>query len=110
MVSLNNLIVRAQRVGRNAADLAHDIPGDPRSTGGDAHLPGEDAARLILAAYRSFGIEETKAVVRGYQAGYNTRAAEHGDFGVRWIDLKVGISWALPGATEDEQRTISAAL
>lgn len=108
--SLNSLIVRAQQTGRLAAGLAHDAEGTPASTVDDAHHPGGDTGRLALEAYRAFGIEELKAVLRGYQAGYNARASELGDYVVRWSEIKNGISWALPGATDEEVRSIKAAL
>lgn len=110
MTSLNHLIVRAQRVGQHAADLAHHVDGDLAATGDDAQHPGEDTCRLALEAYRSFGLKEANAVIRGYQAGYNARASELGDFVVRWIEIKNGISWALHGVTEEETRNILAAL
>lgn len=108
--SLNSLIVRAQQAGQLAASLAHDAEGTSASTMGDAHHPGDDTGRLVLEAYRAFGAEELKAVLRGYQAGYNARASELGDYVVRWIEIKNGINWALPGATDEEARSIKAAL
>lgn len=110
MISLNKLIVRAQCVGQHAADLAHNADRDLVSTVDYAQPPGDDTGRLTLDAYRVFGTEEVKAVLLGYQAGYNARASELGDYVVRWIEIKNGISWALPGATEEEARNIVAAL
>lgn len=110
MQPLNRLIVRAQRVGQHAADLAHGAEGAPASTMGDTHHPGDDTGRLVLEAYRSYGGEEVKAVVRAYQAGYNARAGELGDYVARWIEIKNGIIHALPGACEAEQQAILAAL
>jgi hypothetical protein len=108
--SLNALIVRAQQAGRQAADLDHGANDQPASGAGEAHHPGDDTGRLVLQAYRSFGAEEMKAVVRGYQAGYNARAAELGNLSVGWIEIRNGMRWALPGATGDETRSIVAAL
>jgi hypothetical protein len=110
MQPLNRLIVRAQRVGQHAADLAHGPEGAPASTMGDAHHPGDDTGRLVLEAYRTYGVEEVKAVLRGYQAGYNARASELGDYVARWIEIKNGITYALPGASEAEHQAILAAL
>lgn len=111
MSSINNLIVRAEKVGRYAADLAHELhQGAAVLAGGNAHHPGDDTGRLILEAYRTHGTEEMKSVVRGYQAGYNTRAQELGTDHVRWVQIKNGIGWALPGATEAEKVAIPAAL
>lgn len=110
MTSLNHLIVRAQRVGQHAADLAHDADVDRVSTWGDDHHPGGDVGWLVLEAYRAFGVEEAKTVLRGYQASYNGRAGELGDFVVRWIEIKNGMGWTLPGVTEEEARNIVAAL
>lgn len=110
MPSLNQLIVRAQQVGRYAADLAHDADGDPASTVSDAHHPGDDAGRLVLEAYRCYGVEEMRAVVRGYQGGYNAAAADLGDYVMRWPQIVASIGWALPGATEEEAAAITTAL
>lgn len=110
MSSLNNLIVRAQEVGQYAADLAHASEGAPASTVGDAHHPGDDTGRLVLEAYRTYGAEEMLAVVRGYQGGYNARAADFGDYVVRWPEIANGIEWALPGATDEEARAIIEAI
>lgn len=111
MKSLNELIVRAQHVGQCAADLAHEAGEEgPASTVGDAHHPGDDTGRLVLAAYRGYGVEEMRAVVRGYQGGYNAAAADLGDYVVRWPQIVAGIGWALPGATEDEAAAITTAL
>lgn len=104
MISLNHLIVRAQRAGQHTAELAHHADMGLASTKDDAHHLGGDIGHLALIAYRTFGLEEAKAIMRGYQAGYNARASELGDFVVRWIDLKNGISRTLPGATEEESR------
>lgn len=107
MKPLNELIVRAQRVGQYAAELAHDAGEEgPASTVGDAHHPGDDTGRLVLEAYRGYGVETVPAVVRGYQGGYNARAADFGDTVVRWPEIARGIAWALPGATENEARLI----
>lgn len=110
MTSLNHLIVRAQCVGQHVADLAHDADVDLASTVGDAHHPGGNAGPLVLEAYRAFGVEEMKAVLRGYQAGYNARAGELGDFVVRWIEIKNGIGRALPVVAEEEAQDIVTAL
>lgn len=110
MQSLNRLIVQAQRAGRHAADLAHDAQENPASTVGEAHHPGDDTGRLVLAAYRRYGVEEMRAVVRGYQAGYNGRAADLGVYVVRRPEIKAGIGGALGGATAAEARDIPAAL
>jgi hypothetical protein len=108
--SLNALIVRAERAGRHAADLAHGAGGQPATGGGEARHPGDGAGRLVLEAYRSFGVGEMRAVVRHYQAGYNARAGELGDLVVRWVEIRNGMRRALPGATGDEARDIVAAL
>lgn len=111
MSSINNLIVRAEKVGRYAADLAHELhKGAAVIAVGNAHHPGDDTGRLVLEAYRNHGAEEMKSVIKGYQAGYNARAQELGDDHVRWVQIKNGIGWALPGATETEQAAIPAAL
>lgn len=111
MSSINHLIVRAEGVGRYAADLAHELrEGVAVSPGSNAHHPGDDTGRLALDAYRNHGAEEMKSVVKGYQAGYNARAQELGDDHVRWVQIKNGIGWALPGATDAEQAAIPAAL
>lgn len=111
MQSLNQLIVRAQRVGEYAAKLAHNAGDEgPASTVGDAHHPGDDTGSLVLEALRNYGIETVPAVVRGYQGGYNARAADFGDTIVRWPEIARGIEWALPGATENEARMIITAI
>lgn len=104
---LNQLIVRAQRVGQYAADQANAIS---KSFEGDAHHPGDDTGRLVLEAYRTYGAEDMRAVVRAYQGGYNARAADLGDYVIRWPQIKAGIHWALPGATDQELIEIPAAL
>lgn len=84
MSSINNLIVRAEKVGRFAADLAHELhKGVAVSPNSNAHHPGDDTGRLALDAYRNHGAEEMKSVVKGYQAGYNARAQELGSDHVR---------------------------
>lgn len=111
MSSINNLIVRAEKVGRYAADLAHELrKGVAISPGSNAHHPGDDTGRLVLDAYRNHGAVEMKSVVKGYQSGYNARAQELGDDHVRWVQIKNGIGWALPGATDAELAAIPAAL
>lgn len=111
MSSINNLIVRAEKVGRYAADLAHELrEGVAVSPGSNTHHPGDETGRLVLDAYRNHGVEEMKSVVKGYQAGYNSRAQELGVDHVRWVQIQNGIGWALPGATEAEQEAIPAAL
>lgn len=109
MSSINNLIVRAEKVGRYAADLAHDgshaLPPTDK-----AHHPGDDTGRLALEAFRNHGIEEMKSVIIGYQRGYNARAQELGDVAVRWAQIRKGIAWALPGATKDEEEAIKAGM
>jgi hypothetical protein len=109
--SLNNLIVRAEKGGRYAADLAHELRmGVAVAPGSNEHHPGDDTGRLVLEAYRNHGAEEMKSVIKGYQAGYNARAQELGGDHVRWVQIKNGIGRALPGATEAEQAAIPAAL
>lgn len=111
MSSINNLIVRAEKVGSHAAEAAHSIySGLPVQPGSNAHHPGDDTGRLVLDAYRNHGAEEMKAVVKGYQAGYNAKAAELGDTAVRWIQIKNGIGWALNGATDEELTAIASAM
>lgn len=111
MSAINNLIVRAEQVGRYAADLAHELhQGVCITPNGNAHHPGDDTGRLVLEAYRDHGAEEMKSVVRGYQTGYNARAQELGTDHVRWIQITNGIHWALPGATDAELAEIPAAL
>jgi hypothetical protein len=111
MSSINHLIVRAEKVGRCAADLTHDLrEGVAVSPGSNAHHPGDDTGRLVLDTYRNHGAEEMKSVVKGYQAGYNAWVHELGGDHVRWVQIKNGIGWALPGATEAEQAAIPAAL
>ncbi|MGO1230549.1 hypothetical protein [Glutamicibacter arilaitensis] len=109
MGSINNLIVRAEKVGRYAADLAHD--GSQAFPPTDkAHHPGDDTGRLVLEAFRNYGIEEMNSVIVGYQRGYNARAQELGDSAVRWVQIRNGIGWALPGATEAEEEAIKAGM
>jgi hypothetical protein len=111
MSSINNLIVRAEEVGRYAADLAHELrEGVVVAPEHNAHQPGNDTGHLVLEAYRNHGAEEMRSVVKGYQSGYNARAQELGDDHVRWVQIKNGIGRALPGATETEQAAIPAAL
>lgn len=104
---LNQLIVRAQNVGQYASDQAHALS---KSVEGGAHHPGDDTGRLVLEAYRTYGAEDMRAVVRAYQGGYNARAADLGDYVIRWPQIKAGIHWALPGATDQELIEIPAAL
>lgn len=111
MSSINNLIVRAEKVGRYAADLAHQLNKSVLvSPDSNAHHLGDDAGRLVLEAYRTYGAEEMKSVVRGYQVGYNARARELGTENVRLIQIKNGLRQALPGATDAELTDIPAAL
>lgn len=111
MSSINNLIVRAQEIGSYAADSKHALQEDTAAvTEGNAHHPGDDTGRLVLDAYRNHCLEEMKAVVKGYQTGFNTRAQELGDTQVRWVQIKNGMAWALPGATDEELAAIPAAL
>ncbi|WP_159554330.1 hypothetical protein [Citricoccus sp. K5] len=69
-------------------------------------FPPRHVGQLALEACRTFDTGELKAVLRGYQAGYNARASELGDYVVRWIEIKYGIN----GAAEEEARIILAAL
>lgn len=105
MSSVNNLIVRAEKVGRYAADLAHELRmGVAVSPGSNAHHPRDDTGRLALDAYRTHGAEEMKSVIKAYQAGYNARAQELGNVHVRWVQLKNGIGWDCPGPPRQSTR------
>lgn len=103
MNSLNDLIVRAENVGHYAASLAPmnslSLPEDDPTVSS-----GENLGTLAVAAYRIYGIQEMKAVIRGYQFGYNKNAQERGNLNIRWTQIREHLYWAIPGATETETR------
>lgn len=110
MKSINNLIMRAEIEGGGAAFWAHVLPGIVPVSQDNDHNPGDETGRLVVEAYRNHGVEGMKSVVKGYQAGYNAEAKALGGTVIRWVQIKNGIGWALPGATETEQAAILAAL
>ncbi|CBT77240.1 hypothetical protein AARI_30380 [Glutamicibacter arilaitensis Re117] len=104
MRSSYELITKAQNIGRYAADLAHD--GSVADLSTSAHHPGDDTGRVVLEAYRKFGATSVRDVLEAYQSGYNNKAADLGDPVVRMIQIKNGIHYALPGATDEEIKAI----
>ena len=111
MNSQNNSISKAQGIGRYAAEQAQaSSKGAAVNAGTNSHHPGDDTGKLVLDAFRTEGAEGMKAVVKGYQEGYNARAAELGTESVSWDQIKNGIGWALPGATDEEEAAIPAAM
>lgn len=109
MSSSNDLIVKARNIGKYAADSAH-VTGGTSTISTDTHHPGDDTGRLVLAAYREFGSSAVRPIVEAYQGGYNNQAAEHGDPVIRMAQIKNGIGYALPDATDAEIEDIAAAL
>ena len=104
MKSSYELITKAQNIGRYAADLAHD--GSAADLSPSAHHPGDDTGRVVLEALRKFGATSVRDVLEAYQSGYNNKAADLGDPVVRMIQIKNGIHYALPGATDEEIQAI----
>ncbi|MHA7306638.1 hypothetical protein ACX80E_15585 [Arthrobacter sp. TMN-49] len=109
MSAIVNFIVQAEKIGQYAVNNAHGC-GYAFEPGSDAHHPGDDIGRLVLDAYRNHSVEEMKAVIKAYQAGYNVKAIELGDTAVGWEQIKNGVGFALPGASADELEAIPAAM
>lgn len=109
MASSNELIVKAKSIGKFAADSAH-VTGATSTISADTHHPGDDTGRLVLAAYREFGSSVVRPIVEAYQGGYNNQAAERGDPVIRMAQIKNGIRYALPDATDAEIENIMDAL
>lgn len=109
MSNIADLIVRAEKIGKYAANSAH-VGGHAFAPGSSYHHPGDDTGRLVLDAYRNHSVEEMKVVIKGYQAGYNVKAVELGDTVVTWEQIQKGIGLALPGATDEELEAIPSAM
>lgn len=80
MSSINNLIVRAEKMGCYAAERTHGRrTGMTVGHGSTAQHPGDNMARFVIEACRQHGVEEMISVITGYQRGYNARATELGE-------------------------------
>jgi hypothetical protein len=104
--SIDDAIARAKEIGRYEGhnDKAL-IPGT------NVHQTPHDIGNLVLDIYRDHGVDEVKAVVRSYQEGYNSQAADLGLPTVDWDQIRNGIGLSLPNrATDDEEDAIPAAL
>lgn len=110
MASSNELISKAKNIGKHAAESAHVTGRASRISADTHHHPGDDTGRLVLAAYREFGSSAVRSIVEAYQGGYNNQAAEQGDPVIRMVQIKNGIGYALPGATDSEIEHIADSL
>ncbi|MFF5794556.1 hypothetical protein ACFY5D_21140 [Paeniglutamicibacter sp. NPDC012692] len=78
--------------------------------GSYAHHPGDNTGRYVIEAYRGHGPEGVRAVVLAYLESYNEHARELGARQATLQEIKNGLEFALPGATEAEAEAIHAAL
>lgn len=111
MDSIENAVSEAGKIGRYAAESDDTLyKGAAVGPATSVHHPGDDTGRLALEAYRVRGKAALRSVIQAYQDGYNDRAKELGNGAVSWEQIKGGIGWALPGATDEEQQAIATAL
>lgn len=74
MGSLNDSRDRAEKLGRQAADIERDAAagkGLSFMVGFRRERPSISVGALALGAFREHGTEGMRAVIRGYQAGYD---------------------------------------
>lgn len=77
MASLDDAMVRAEKLGRRAADKGRAArKWSSVMTDTVAPRSGSATGRLALDAFREFGERGMRAVMTGYQAGYNGRTLD----------------------------------
>lgn len=101
---LNDHIQHAAHIGKYASKEGDSFAGSY------SHHPGDDTGRYVIKAYRGHGPEGAKAVALAYLESYNEHAGELGARQATLREIKNGIEFALPGATETEAEAIHAAL
>ncbi len=77
MGSLDDAMVRAEKLGRRAADKGHGAGKWPAvMTQVGATRSGMSTGRLALDTFQEHGEDGMRAVMTGYQTGYRGRIAE----------------------------------
>lgn len=79
--------------------------------GTNAHQTTHDMGAVVLDAYRGYGVDAMRRVVKSYQGGYNAKATALGTTTVDWEQIRNGIGLAFPPmVTDEEEEAIPAAM